>query len=82
MYKAYQAQSDLMWPLRTLARMTAPLFLDNTFAFAGMAPNRRMAAVCKLIELSEVTHRRPDWNIASVMVDGHSVSVTEEVIMY
>ena len=80
MYKAYQAQSDLMWPLRTLARMTAPLFLDNTFGLAGMAPNRRMAAVCKLIALSEVTHRRPDWNITSVMVDGRSVAVTEEVI--
>ena len=80
MYKAYQAQSDLMWPLRTLARMTAPMFLDRTFAFAGLAPNRRLAAACKLLELSEVTHQRPDWNIASVMVDGREVAVTEEVV--
>ena len=80
MYKAYQAQSDLMWPLRTLARMTAPLFLDNTFGLAGMVPNRRMVAVCKLLELSEVTHRRPDWNVGSVMVDGQDIAVTEEII--
>ena len=80
MYRAYQAQSDLMWPLRTLARMTAPLFLDGTFAFAGLTPNRRLAAACKLLELSEVTHRRPDWNIASVMVAGQPVAVTEEVV--
>lgn len=80
MYKAYQAQSDLMWPLRTLARLAAPMFQDSTFGIANMAPNLRMAAACKLLELSEVTHRRPPWNIDSVSVGDATVAVTEEVL--
>ena len=28
MYQAYQAQSDLMWPLRTLAKLSVPMLQD------------------------------------------------------
>jgi poly(3-hydroxybutyrate) depolymerase len=80
MYQAYQAQSDLMWPLRTLAKMSAPLLRDPGFGLQARAPTRQMAAACKVLELAEVTHRRPPWRIDSVFEKGQSVPVTEEVV--
>ena len=80
MYPAYQAQSDLMWPLRTAARYAAPMFQDPTFGMAGMAPMRSMAAACKVLELAQVTHARPPWGIASALVKGESVPVLEEAV--
>ena len=80
MYQAYQAQSDLMWPLRTMARLAVPMFQGKTFALARLPFSQRIAAACKVLELSEVTHTRPAWNIDSVMVEGENVPVTEEVV--
>ena len=83
MYQAYPAQSDLMWPLRTLARHAAPMFQAPAFALAGggqaLKTARQMAAACQVLELAEVRHKRPAWNIDSVRVKGDSVPVTEEV---
>jgi poly(3-hydroxybutyrate) depolymerase len=80
MYQAYQAQSDLMWPLRTLARMSLPMLQDSTFGLAGQPSLRQAAAACRVLELAEVTHRRPAWRIDSVLVKGVPVPVTEEVV--
>ena len=80
MYPAYQAQSDLMWPLRTAARLAVPMFQDPRFGLARTAPMRGMAAACKVLELAQVTHSRPPWNISEVLVNGESVPVTEEAI--
>ena len=80
MYPAYQAQSDLMWPLRTAARYAAPMFQDPTFGMASMAPMRSIAAACKVLELAQVTHARPPWAISSVMVKGEAVPVLEEPV--
>ena len=80
MHRAYQAQSDLMWPLRTAARYAAPMFQDPTFGMASMAPMRSMAAACKVLELAQVTHARPPWAISSVMVKGEAVPVLEEPV--
>ena len=80
MYPAYQAQADLMWPLRTMAKLSAPMFQDPSFAFADLPATRRMLAACKLLQLAEVTHRRPAWQIDHVMVKGEAVPITEEVV--
>ncbi|HEY9237689.1 MAG TPA: polyhydroxyalkanoate depolymerase [Burkholderiaceae bacterium] len=80
MYQAYQAQSDLMWPLRTMAKLSVPMLQDATFGFATQPATRQMAAACRVLELAEVTHKRPPWRIDSVMSKGESVPVTEEVI--
>jgi poly(3-hydroxybutyrate) depolymerase len=81
MYQAYQAQSDLMWPLRTLAKLSVPMLQDRGFGFGLPAPNRQMAAACKVLELAEVTHKRPPWRLDSVLVKGEAVPVTEEVVL-
>jgi poly(3-hydroxybutyrate) depolymerase len=57
-YQAYQAQSDFMWPLRTMARLSVPMLQDPSFGFSGQPASRQMAATCKLLELAEVTHKR------------------------
>ncbi len=80
MYPAYQAQSDLMWPLRTAARLAVPMFQDPGFGLAQTAPMRGIVAACKVLELAQVTHSRPPWNIDSVMVKGEPVPVTEEAV--
>jgi poly(3-hydroxybutyrate) depolymerase len=81
MYQAYQAQSDLMWPLRTLAKMSVPMLQDPAFGLSGQASARKTAAACKVLELAEVTHKRPAWRIDEVMTKGEPMAVVEEVIM-
>lgn len=81
MYHAYQTHSDLMWPLRTAARFAAPMLLDSSFAaFGGVGSPRQIAAACKLLELTEVTHRRPAWAIDSIVVEGETLAVDEEAV--
>ena len=80
MYQAYQAQSDLMWPLRTLAKMSVPMLRDPGFGLSAQTSVRQMAAACRVLELAEVTHKRPPWRIDSVLVEGASVPVAEEVV--
>ena len=81
MYHAYQTHSDLMWPLRMAARLTAPMLQDPSFdAFIGVGSPRQIAAACKLLELTEVTHRRPAWAIDSIVVDDEIVPVAEEAV--
>ena len=79
MYHAYQTHSDLMWPVRTLNRLSLP-FLEAQGAEAP-AVHRRAVAACKVLELAEVTHRRPAWQIESVVVGGEPVPVVEEAVL-
>jgi poly(3-hydroxybutyrate) depolymerase len=81
MYQAYQAQSDLMWPLRTLAKMSLPMLQDPGFGLAGQPTMRQAAAACRVLELAEVTHKRPPWRLDHVIVKGESVPVVEEIVL-
>lgn len=80
-YQAYQAQSDLMWPLRTVARMAALALQDVAFGGAGWNATRHFAAACRLLELAAVTHARPPWNIDSVLVKGEHVPVIQDTVV-
>jgi poly(3-hydroxybutyrate) depolymerase len=81
-YHGYQTHSDLMWPLRALARAAMPMLVDPTLGLGGHLPQRQIAAACEVMRLAEVTHRRPDWGIASVSVDGQPVPVVEQVVLH
>ena len=80
MYQAYQTHADVMWPLRSVARMAVPMLMDTTLGLGGHATQRKVAAACRLMTLAEVTHRRPPWAIADVQVHGKTFSVVEEVV--
>ena len=79
MYHAYQAHSDLTWPVRTFSRLSVP-FLEPQGSEAPPA-HRQAAAACRVLELAEVTHRRPAWQIESVTVAGERVPVVEEPVL-
>jgi len=81
LYQTYQAHSDLAWPLRTAARMSAPMLRNPALGSLALAATRKVAAACDLLELSQVTHRRPPWRIDQVMVGGEAVPVSEEVVL-
>ena len=78
MYQAYQAQSDWLWPVRAMAKLSAPMLLDSRL---GGSTARHMAAACKVLELAEVTHKRPPWRIDQVLVNGDAVPVVEEAVL-
>jgi poly(3-hydroxybutyrate) depolymerase len=81
MYHAYEAHADLLWPLRTAARLSAPALMQPGFGGSLDLSRRHAAAACRLVELAEVTHRRPPWRIDGVTVAGEEVPVTEEVVL-
>jgi poly(3-hydroxybutyrate) depolymerase len=80
MYPAYQAQADLMWPLRTWARLAAPALQSPGLTAATLSASRQMAAACKVLELTEVTHQRPPWRIDRITLKNDSWPVEEEVV--
>ena len=81
MYQAYQAQSDLLRPLRHLAKAHGAM-LGTEPPQPGLASMGRPGmAASKVFELSEVTHCRPPWRIASVTVKGEEQAVVEEIAL-
>jgi poly(3-hydroxybutyrate) depolymerase len=84
MYQAYQAQSDLLRPLRHLARVHGSMLGTEAprSGFAGLAGMGRSGmAASKVFELSEVTHRRPPWRLGSVLVKGEEQPIVEEIVL-
>jgi poly(3-hydroxybutyrate) depolymerase len=81
LYQAYQAHADMTWPIRTAAKVSAPLWHGAGLGGFASGAARRAAAACKLLELAEVTHRRPAWRIDHVEVKGEAIPVTEEVVL-
>jgi len=80
MYTAYQAQTDLMWPLRTSTKASLPALKHEKFGTSPHHPARRLAAAYEVFALTELTHRRPAFNIASVSVAGKEMPVVEEAV--
>jgi poly(3-hydroxybutyrate) depolymerase len=80
MYQGFQAQADLLWPLRTWAKMSTPVLDGTQWGASFQKAASRMSAACKVMKLAEVTHRRPAWQIDHVVVDDEAIPVTEEVI--
>ena len=81
MYQAYQAQSDLLRPLRQLAKAHGAMLGTEPPRPGPEAFARPAMAASKVFELAEVTHRRPPWRMASVVVKGESQPVVEEVAL-
>jgi poly(3-hydroxybutyrate) depolymerase len=79
MYQAYQTHSDLMAPLRHAARWSAPWLRWSSDKGVYPSTSCQAAAACEVLELAQVTHRRPPWAIDSVTSAGKLQVVTEEV---
>jgi poly(3-hydroxybutyrate) depolymerase len=81
LYQAYQSHADLMWPLRSAAKLLPPWLPGQGLGAFRPAASRQAEAACKLLTLTEVTHHRPPWRIDSVLVKGEPVPVTEEAVL-
>lgn len=81
LYDAYQAQQDMLAPLRAGADLTRRAFGDT---HAGPTANywfRSLAAGAEILFRARLIHERPAYNIEPVLVDGAPVAVTEEIAL-
>jgi poly(3-hydroxybutyrate) depolymerase len=78
LYQAYQAQSDIMAPVRALAKMAGQTVGERLNGAARPSPLSNMTAAYELIARAGLTHARPPYGIDSVMVGNREVAVTEE----
>jgi polyhydroxyalkanoate depolymerase len=75
LYQAYQAHSDIMMAVRTLAALGANAIGPPAPAKNGII--RNLSAAYELIARAGLTHRRPPFEIATVMVGNREVAVRE-----
>jgi poly(3-hydroxybutyrate) depolymerase len=78
-YQAYQAQSDLMWPLRTLAGSAQPMLTRAASAPDDERALRKLAAACEVFLLASLTHDRPPFLLSAITAGGREIWVREEV---
>ena len=77
LYDAYQAQSDLLAPLRAWAGLTSSVFRDTC---AGSSANyllKSLSAATEIVNRAHLIHERPNYEIDTVEVEGQTVKVTE-----
>ena len=77
LYLAYQAHSDFMVPVRTLADLAIKA-LAPAQSVKAMAFTRNLTAAYELIARAGLSHDRPPFSIDSVMVGNEEVAVHEE----
>jgi len=77
-YQAYQAHSDLMWPLRTVAKNSLPALQRARDIPGEDMALRKLAAACEVFVLAALTHERPPFRIESVTVGEREVPIVEE----
>ena len=78
MYMAYQAQADLMTPVRAVADILRQGFRQLPAPFADSLVARNLAAGCELLERAHLTHSRPPFGIDTVKGRRRTMKVREE----
>lgn len=78
-YKIYQAQADLLFPARQLARFGAGFARAMDWGDFTPQPLRQFGAACNLLADSALSHHRPDYGFRSARIGNDVVGVTEEV---
>jgi poly(3-hydroxybutyrate) depolymerase len=68
-------------PVRAAARMAAAMWGGLPTGLSTGRAARRVVATSKLLDLTEVTHRRPPWAIDQIALDGQAVAVTEQEVL-
>jgi polyhydroxyalkanoate depolymerase len=81
LYDAYQAQSDLLAPLRAWAGLTSSLFRQTC---AGPTSNywfKSVSAAAEILNRAHLIHDRPSYEIDTVVSEGREVPVREEIVL-
>ena len=77
LYRAYQAQTQLFEPAKTMAR-TSLAWMDAWRQATPFPWIDAFAAGFELIARAELTHKRPEYGIEQVTVGNRQAQVTEE----
>ena len=81
LYSAYQAQADLLAPMRAFAGLSE-ILLRGICAGPFLNPTLRgLGAAAELVARAKLTHRRPPFGIDHVRCDHDDVPVHEEVAL-
>lgn len=80
MYLAYQAQADLMEPIRLMARLGLQFVNGYTAGLLPQHPLRNLAAAYEMIDRATLSHTRPAFGIGTVRVGNRDVAVIEETV--
>ena len=78
LYQAYQAQSDIMVPVRAFAGEALKTITAKMNGAARPSALSNLTAAYELIVRAGLTHTRPPYGIDSIMVGNREVAVTEE----
>ena len=79
-YQAYQAQTDLMGPMRAFAQVAVDM-LDGPFSsMFDRSALQPLSAAYQMMARAKLTHARPAFDIASVRVGNADVPVSEEIV--
>jgi poly(3-hydroxybutyrate) depolymerase len=79
LYALYRGHSLAVAPIRLALRATARALTPRT-ASGGHPVLGRVAAASQVLSDLRLTHRRPDYDVSGIEVDGVPVTVTEEVV--
>nr|WP_294508166.1 polyhydroxyalkanoate depolymerase [uncultured Rhodopila sp.] len=77
-YKIYQAQADLMFPARQLAKLGAGVAKSMDMGEYTPAPLRQLGAALSMLADGGLSHQRPDYGFRTVKMGNDVVGVTEE----
>jgi polyhydroxyalkanoate depolymerase len=80
MYATYEAQRDLLAPMRTAAELTLRGLAQLPASWAEWMPVRSLTAASDFFLHSNLTHVRPDFGIESVQIGATAVAVREEIV--
>lgn len=80
LYSGYQAWNDMLAPARFGAQVALGM-RDKMGPMADWAMPRRMFALMDVFQGAKVTHKRPAYNIDSVVSGNAEVAVRDEVVL-
>jgi len=79
LYTTYQLNDDLVAPFRRSARWAGAV--GARLGLMRAASGRQATAAWEMLSRLQLTHRRPDFGIATVPVGNRDAVVTEEVVL-
>lgn len=80
MYQLYQGYADATDPLRDAAQAMLPVLESGWPGVPRLFSMKQMRAACEVFSRTRLTHVRPPFKIDSVIDNGRTVSVSEELV--
>ncbi|MFZ6761504.1 polyhydroxyalkanoate depolymerase [Pseudoroseomonas sp. WGS1072] len=81
MYSLYQAQQDLLTPMRLFAKGTGAVLRQFDSGRPETFMLRQFTAALELVGSSGITHTRPPFGFTTVMLGNEEVAVEEEAVL-